>query len=35
MNQIISGLLLSIHYTANINIAFNRVIHIIQDVNYG
>ena len=35
INQIISGLLLSLHYTPNILIAFNRVIHIIQDVNYG
>lgn len=35
INQIITGFFLSIHYTANIEIAFNRVIHIIQDVNYG
>lgn len=35
INQIISGLLLSLHYTPNIILAFNRVIHIIQDVNYG
>lgn len=35
VSQIVTGLLLSLHYTANINIAFNRVIHIIQDVNYG
>lgn len=33
--QIITGFFLSIHYTANINLAFNRIIHIIQDVNYG
>lgn len=33
--QIISGFFLTIHYTPNINIAFNRIIHIIQDVNYG
>lgn len=33
--QIISGFILSIHYTPHVNIAFNRVIHIIQDVNYG
>nr|QTA93997.1 cytochrome b [Eupristina koningsbergeri] len=35
MSQIISGLLLSLHYTPNIDMAFNSVIHIIQDVNYG
>lgn len=33
--QIISGLFLAIHYTADINIAFNRVIHICRDVNNG
>lgn len=33
--QIITGIFLSIHYTANIDIAFNRVIHICRDVNYG
>lgn len=33
--QIITGILLSIHYTANIEIAFNRVRHIIRNVNYG
>nr|QSX81639.1 cytochrome b [Philotrypesis tridentata] len=33
--QIITGLFLSMHYTANINLAFNSVMHIIQDVNYG
>lgn len=33
--QIISGFFLSIHYTPNINIAFNRIIHIIQNVNIG
>lgn len=35
LTQIITGLFLSIHYTPNINLAFNRVIHITQDVNYG
>lgn len=35
ITQIISGFFLSIHYSPNIEIAFNRVIHIIQDVNYG
>lgn len=33
--QIISGFFLSIHYTPHIENAFSRVIHIIQDVNYG
>lgn len=33
--QIISGLFLSIHYCPNINFAFNRIIHIIKDVNIG
>nr|QTA50539.1 cytochrome b [Wiebesia pumilae] len=33
--QITTGLFLSMHYTANINYAFNSVIHIMQDVNYG
>lgn len=33
--QIISGILLSIHYTSNIEIAFNRISHITRDVNYG
>lgn len=33
--QIITGIFLAIHYTANIEIAFNRVIHICRDVNNG
>ena len=33
--QIITGLLLSIHYTPNIEIAFSSVAHITRDVNYG
>lgn len=33
--QIITGLFLAIHYTANINMAFDRIIHICRDVNYG
>nr|WCO12062.1 cytochrome b [Megastigmus sabinae] len=33
--QIITGFFLSMHYNPNINNAFNSVIHIIQDVNYG
>lgn len=35
ITQIISGFFLSIHYCARIYNAFDRVIHIIQDVNYG
>jgi len=33
--QILTGLFLAIHYTANVEIAFNRVVHICRDVNYG
>lgn len=33
--QIISGLFLSIHYCANTLLSFNRIIHIIQNVNIG
>lgn len=33
--QIITGLFLAIHYTPDISIAFNRVVHICRDVNYG
>lgn len=33
--QIIRGLFLAMHYTANIELAFNRVIHICRDVNNG
>nr|QNP10121.1 cytochrome b [Ochthebius colveranus] len=35
MIQIITGLFLAMHYTADINLAFNSVIHICRDVNYG
>nr|YP_011003920.1 cytochrome b [Eurytoma acutibialis]WPS67060.1 cytochrome b [Eurytoma acutibialis] len=35
ITQIISGFMLTMHYTPNIYNAFNSVIHIIQDVNYG
>ena len=35
ITQIISGLFLSIHYTPHVNYAFNRIIHIIHDINYG
>lgn len=33
--QILTGLFLAIHYTADVNLAFNRVNHICRDVNYG
>lgn len=33
--QIIRGIFLSIHYCPNTILAFNRIIHIIQDVNFG
>nr|AML25703.1 cytochrome b [Staphylinidae sp. BMNH 1274190] len=35
MIQIITGLFLAMHYTANIEMAFNSVAHISRDVNYG
>uniref|UniRef100_A0AB38ZLC7 Cytochrome b n=1 Tax=Latuspina sp. TaxID=3138292 RepID=A0AB38ZLC7_9HYME len=35
MIQIISGLFLSMHYTSHINNAFNSIIHIMHDINYG
>lgn len=33
--QIVTGLFLSIHYTAHVELAFSSVIHISRDVNYG
>lgn len=33
--QILTGFFLAIHYTADINLAFNRGNHICRDVNYG
>nr|YP_002735094.1 cytochrome b [Saldula arsenjevi]ABZ02136.1 cytochrome b [Saldula arsenjevi] len=35
MIQIMTGLFLSMHYTANTEMAFSSVIHICRDVNYG
>nr|ARH54466.1 cytochrome b [Medon piceus] len=35
MIQIITGLFLAMHYTANIELAFNSIAHICRDVNYG
>lgn len=33
--QLVTGILLSIHYCPNINLAFNRIIHLIKDIWYG
>nr|AZL35838.1 cytochrome b [Cosmoscarta bispecularis] len=33
--QVITGLFLAMHYTANIEMAFNSINHICRDVNYG
>lgn len=33
--QIITGLFLTIHYTADVSLAFNSVNHICRDINYG
>nr|AWN56310.1 cytochrome b [Neomegalotomus parvus] len=33
--QIITGIFLAMHYTANVELAFNSVIHICRDVNNG
>nr|YP_010554579.1 cytochrome b [Tachycines shuangcha]UYO78937.1 cytochrome b [Tachycines shuangcha] len=33
--QILTGLFLAMHYTADIETAFNSVVHICRDVNYG
>lgn len=33
--QIVRGLFLAIHYTTDISLAFDRVVHICRDVNYG
>nr|WPN85823.1 cytochrome b [Caiusa sp.] len=35
MIQILTGLFLAMHYTADVNMAFNSVNHICRDVNYG
>nr|UPL65764.1 cytochrome b [Physomerus sp.] len=35
MMQIITGLFLAMHYTANVEMAFNSVVHICRDVNNG
>jgi len=33
--QILTGLFLAMHYTADITLAFSSVAHICRDVNYG
>jgi ubiquinol-cytochrome c reductase cytochrome b subunit len=33
--QIITGIFLAMHYTGDVIIAFNSIIHITRDVNYG
>nr|UJG45525.1 cytochrome b [Diplonevra concinna] len=33
--QILTGLFLAMHYTADINLAFNSISHICRDVNFG
>ncbi len=33
--QIITGIVLAMHYTANVDMAFNSVEHIMRNVNYG
>lgn len=33
--QLVTGIFLAIHYCPNVNIAFNRVVHICRDINYG
>uniref|UniRef100_A0AAU6MX11 Cytochrome b n=1 Tax=Xenogryllus lamottei TaxID=3120008 RepID=A0AAU6MX11_9ORTH len=35
MTQILTGLFLAMHYTTNIDLAFNSVNHIYRDVNFG
>nr|YP_003735142.1 cytochrome b [Harriotta raleighana]ADI57878.1 cytochrome b [Harriotta raleighana] len=35
ITQIVTGLFLAMHYTADISTAFSSVIHICRDVNYG
>nr|AND96248.1 cytochrome b [Scaptodera rhadamistus] len=35
MIQVLTGIFLAMHYTPNVDLAFNSVIHICRDVNYG
>ena len=33
--QVLTGILLAMHYVPNVDLAFNSVEHIMRDVNYG
>ena len=33
--QILTGIFLAMHYSADVSIAFSSVTHILEDVNYG
>lgn len=35
ITQLLTGLFLAMHYTPHIDLAFDRVVHITRDVNYG
>nr|APH08701.1 cytochrome b [Pygmaeconus traillii] len=35
ITQIMTGLFLAMHYTSHVDLAFNSVIHITRDINYG
>ncbi|MBN8944290.1 MAG: cytochrome b/b6 [Rhizobiales bacterium] len=35
VSQIVTGIVLAMHYTAHVDMAFNSVEHIMRDVNYG
>lgn len=35
ITQIVTGLFLAMHYSADVNLSFNTVAHITRDVNYG
>nr|WJW73305.1 cytochrome b [Malcus inconspicuus] len=35
MIQVVTGIFLAMHYTANTEMAFNSIMHICRDVNYG
>uniref|UniRef100_A0A4D5R9P9 Cytochrome b n=1 Tax=Scolopendra viridis TaxID=118503 RepID=A0A4D5R9P9_SCOVI len=35
LTQILTGLFLAMHFTADVNLAFSSFIHIMRDVNYG
>nr|ADV40226.1 putative cytochrome b [Latrodectus hesperus] len=34
-SQIVTGLFLALHFSGRVVLSFDRVIHIIRDVNYG